>query len=342
MAAAILKKEGYEVEGIFLEFWKSIKSEEGYASAKKMAGALGIPLKKINAQKEFKKKIVDSFIEGYKAGRTPNPCVICNPEMKFRILMDQMRKKKADFMATGHYARSAKSKVESEKFSFKLLRAKDRLKDQSYFLYGLKRGQLEKIIFPLGDYPKSQVKSMAKRMNLLVADREESQDVCFISRDGFGDFLKKNIRNNPGKICDISGKELGSHNGLHFYTIGQRKGINLGGKGPYYVIKKDELRNILVVSNKKEDLLSDEFGISRVNWISDNIKFPLKAEIKVRYHSNPVCGTIAEVKSSSFKVKSAGKNYRIKLDEPQKAVTSGQSAVFYRGDEVLGGGIIIG
>jgi tRNA-specific 2-thiouridylase len=353
MTAALLKKEGYEVEGIFLEFWKNKNSEEGYESARKMAEILGIQLHKVNAEEDFKKKIIDEFIREYESGRTPNPCVICNPRMKFKVLMDEMRKINADFMATGHYARLRretpntkyqilnKAKYSKSKSTIHLMKAEDKTKDQSYFLYGLNQKQLEKIIFPLGDYLKSRVREIAREMNLPVADREESQDVCFVSQDNFGNFLKKYIKNIPGKICDMSGKELGKHEGLHFYTIGQRKGINLGGEGPYYVIKKNISKNMLIVSNK-EDLLVDEFKVNEVNWISTDIEFSLKAEIKVRYHSNPVCGTIMEVKSSKFKVKSAGKNYRIKLDEPQEAITPGQSAVFYRGDEVLGGGIITG
>jgi tRNA-uridine 2-sulfurtransferase len=327
VVAALLKKEGYDVEGVFLKFWKDEKNKESFESAKKMAGLLNIPLFKVIAEKDFKKKIVNKFIDSYRDGYTPNPCVVCNPEMKFDILLKEMNKRDADFVATGHYANTKGGK---------LFKAKDKSKDQSYFLYGLKSNQLDKIIFPLGKYLKSQVRKIAEEMDLEVANRDESQDICFVAQNNFDDFLNEHIEINPGKIEDVSGKVLGKHKGLHFYTIGQRKGINLGGDGPYYVVKKNIKKNLLIVSNEKDKktISRDSFEIKSVNWIAKDIEFPLKTKTKIRYGSNPVYATI-------LKVGSREKIYNVKFDESQKAITPGQSAVFYDNEKVLGGGIIV-
>ncbi len=327
VTALLLQKEGYEVEGVFLDFWKSAKSADGFVSAQKVADFLGIKLHKVDAREEFKKAIVNEFIEEYRAGRTPNPCVICNPQMKFKVLLAEAEKRKADFVATGHYAQ-----IKKETDNCRLLRAKDETKDQSYFLHRLNQKQLKKIIFPLGEYLKTEVREIARKAGLPTARRKESQDVCFIEQDNFADFLKKYIKNKEGEIADKNGNVLGKHYGLHFYTIGQRRGIDLGGDGPYYVIKKDIKNNRLIVSNRKDDLLIDKFLVENVSWISPDIQFPLEAKIKIRYHSDFVRGIIES--------ESASKEVRVKLFKPQKAITSGQSAVFYADEEALGGGII--
>ncbi len=344
VTAFLLKKKGYEVEGIFLDFWESEKSRDAFKSAESVAKTLKIPLTKIDARKEFKRIIVEEFIEQYKKGQTPNPCVVCNPQMKFKVLLDEAEKKKADFVATGHYA---KVKCESQNYlkklifrqtdkSCDLLKAKDKTKDQSYFLYGLSPTQLEKIIFPLGDYLKTEVRKIARKIGLPTAQREESQDVCFITQAKFGDFLKKYIRNNKGEIVNENGAVLGRHYGLSFYTIGQRKGIDLGGNGPYYVIGKDVKKNRLIVSNDEQKLFSDNFLVKNVNWIisESKKKFPLKAKIKVRYHSNLIYGIIKPHGVDSDLLE-------VRLSKSQKAITPGQSAVFYDGDKVLGGGVIV-
>lgn len=339
VTALLLQKKGYEVEGVFLDFWKNTKSKDGFMSAQKVAKFLDIPLHKVDARKKFKKIIVDEFIKEYEKGNTPNPCVLCNPTMKFKILMEEMNKRRADFMATGHYAKitaikqnlNYKQKVKKNK-KYKLFRAKDKTKDQSYFLYGLSQDQLSKIIFPLGNYLKSEVRDMAKEAGLSTAKREESQDVCFITQKNFSDFLKKYIKNKKGKIVDENNNVLGEHYGLHFYTNGQRKGIDLGGNGPYYVIRKDLKKNNLIVSNDKNKLYSKEFLIKETNWLVPDLKFPVSAMTKIRYHSDFVRAIIILDKNK--------KMYQIKLDNSQRAITSGQSAVFYLRDEVLGGGII--
>jgi len=346
VTVSLLQKEGYEVEGIFLEFWKGSKSKEDFKFAKKMANVLNVQLSKVSAEKDFRKKVVDEFIKEYENGNTPNPCVICNPRIKFDILLKEMKKRSVDFLATGHYVRQKrKFSIFNFQFSNRLFQARDKVKDQSYFLYRLKPEQLEQTVFPLGNSMKSEVKKIAEKIGLEMADKKESQDVCFVSQNNFNNFLKKYIKNNSGEIQNSSGKVLGEHLGLHFYTIGQRKGIDIGGKGPYFVVKKDIKNNLLIVSNDKEKkkFWKDNFKIKNTNWISKDIEFPLKTKVKVRYHSNVVCATILEIqRNKEHKVENEKKIYEVKLNKAQKAITSGQSAVFYSEDrEVLGGGIII-
>ena len=336
---ALLQKDGYDVEGVFFEFWKNSKSESGFQSAKKAAEFLNIILSKVDVAEEFKKTVVDNFIGEYKNGKTPNPCVMCNPEMKFKALLDMAKKKKFDFVATGHYAKIVSEREMSDKQKifkneYGLFKAKDRTKDQTYFLHRLSQEQLSKIIFPLGDYLKSEVRKIAEEIGLPTAKRKESQDVCFIPQNGFEKFLEKYIKNQPGEITDKNGYVLGEHRGLFFYTIGQRKGINLGGSGPYYVIKKNFKENKLIVSNDKNDLLKNEFLIKNVNWIKQNLKFPFRATAKIRYHSEPAYATIMLIDKENG-------IYRVNLEQEREAITSGQSAVFYSGNRVLGGGIII-
>jgi len=324
VAASLLQKSGFEVVGVFLEFWKTDNSN--FDDAKKVADLLGITLHKVDAKDEFKKKIVDHFISEYKSGRTPNPCVLCNPNMKFRILLNKMFELEGDFVATGHYAKIQEGR---------LFQAKDKRKDQSYFLYGLEKRQLEKILFPLGDHTKDEIRKIALDLNLPVAQKSESQDICFVLGKDFGDFLKKYIKSEEGEILDTHEKVLGKHTGLPFYTIGQRKGINLGGDGPYYVVEKNISKNELIVTNDPEDsrLTKDEMIVREINWINENLSFPLKKEVKIRYQSDPICATIEPIEDNL-------KKCRVKFDTPQKLVTPGQSAVFCDGHEVLGGGII--
>lgn len=357
VAAFLLQKEGYVVEGVFIDFIGGEKSRQDFQKAQTVAKKLKIPIYKFDAQKEFKEKIIDKFVADYARGVTPNPCVICNSEMKFRILIEEADRRGIERVATGHYSRvrelkkikkSHQSSVNSQQFAdkekvsselpitdYQLLIARDLSKDQSYFLYRLNQAQLERIIFPLGEYLKSEVREIAQVNNFELRDEKESQDICFIANNDFKNFIGKKIKDKSGEIVDKTGKKLGEHKGLHFYTIGQRKGINLGGDGPYYVIKKDGIKNQLVVSNNPEDLNCPDnyFEIGAVNWIFSDLAFPREAKVRVRYHSSEEYAIITEGKTGFYKVQ-LGKN--------QKAVTSGQSAVFY-GDagEVLGGGIII-
>jgi tRNA-specific 2-thiouridylase len=216
-----------------------------------------------------------------------------------------------------------------------LLVAKDLNKDQSYFLYRLTPEQLGRVIFPLGDYLKSEVRKIAQENNFEIKNEEESQDVCFITNNDFNKFISEKIKNNPGEIINMEGKKLGEHKGLHFYTIGQRRGINLGGDGPYFVIKKDKIKNQLIVSNKADDLDCPEgtFRIKDANWIRKDLEFPLRTKVKTRYRSQEKYVIIVK-ENEDF--------YQVKFDKNQRAITQGQSAVFYADSgEILGGGIII-
>jgi len=325
VAALLLKNKGYDVQGIFLDFFNGKKA---ISEVKKVSAKIRIPLKIIDASGNLKKIVVKYFLEELKKGDTPNPCVVCNKEIKFKILFEKMLELKADFVATGHYAqvhevKSQKSKVKS----FGLFEARDKNKDQSYFLYKLNQKELSKIIFPLGEYTKTEVRKIAKKFKLSVFDKKESQDICFIPENGHETFLKKNLKLDQGKIIDYRGDILGKHRGLPFYTIGQRKGIKIGGAGPYYVIRKNFKQNALIVGSEKE-LFSKKMKLKNINWIVDKPKLPFKTFIRTRYRSILVYATINKD--------------GVEFEKPQRAITPGQSAVFYsKKGEVIGGGVIV-
>ena len=329
VAAAILKNRGYDVVGVFMKFWSEpgktrenlCCSAKARMDAKRVAIKLNVPFYVLDVQKEFKKRVADYLINEYKKGNTPNPCVECNKWIKFRFLLKKAWQLKADFIATGHYARVKNAK---------LLVAKDTKKDQSYFLWTLKQNQLKKILFPIGDYAKEQVREMAKKFGLPVFKKKDSQEICFINTC-IEDFLKKYIKQKSGPIITIDGKKVGEHEGLVFYTIGQRKGIKIGGTGPYYVVKKDFKRNALIVSNppaggQNKDLLQKEMMVKNVNWVSGK-SYNGKCKVKIRSMTKMADATI--------------KRNKVIFNKPQRAITSGQSAVFYKKNEVLGGGIIV-
>ena len=300
VAAALLKRAGFNVEGIFLKLYDSPRFKDGEKRAKKIAKILGIPLRILDSRKEFKKTVIGYFLREYKRGRTPNPCVICNKKIKFNF---------RGWLATGHYVR----KVDS-----KLLRAKDKEKDQSYFLWMLNQKQLKRILFPVGNYTKAEVKKLARKFRLPVFAAPESQEICF---------TPPRIKQKRGRIVDTGGKILGQHQGLAFYTIGQRKGIGLSG-GPYWVLDKDFKRDFLIVTKNEKDLYKKELICENVNWLSGKEpKLPLKVKAKIRYRHKPASAKIY-------------KNHKVIFNQPQRAITPGQSVVFYRGQELLGGGII--
>ncbi len=323
--ALLLKNKGYDIEGLFLDFFNDKKA---IREVKRISNKIGMPLEIFNASEEFKKRVIKYFLDELKRGNTPNPCVKCNKEIKFKILFEKMLELKADFVVTGHYAqvreiKSKKSKVKR----FGLFEAKDRSKDQSYFLYSLNQKQLAKIMFPLGKYTKTEVRKIAKKFKLPVYDKKESQNICFIPENGYENFLRKMLRLKQGKIVDSGSKALGKHSGLPLYTIGQRKGIKIGGNGPYYVIRKDSEQNRLIVGSEKE-LYIQEMKLKELNWISDKPKLPLKMLLRTRYR-NPLVSAIIN------------KDNKVIFDKPQRAITPGQSAVFYsKKGEVIGGGII--
>jgi tRNA-uridine 2-sulfurtransferase len=356
VSAALLKKANFDVTGVFFIF--SDKNDKSIEDAKKVSKILEIELIVADVRKKFKKEGEGYFLREYALGRTPNPCVICNERVKFKVLFEEMNRIKADHMATGHYARlwrefpisiplgrdqfsnkSQRINSKSKIFS-KLFQAEDKTKDQSYFLYRLPPKYLEKMIFPLGGLKKIEVKAMAKKLKLPVAEKKESQDVCFLSDISVDDFLKKKLVLKEGKIVDTDGKIVGAHSGLALYTIGQRRGINIGGTGPYWVVRKDRKRNILVVSNNPGEMIakSREIFLKKVNWVSQKPKLPVRLLVQARYQGEKVYATIHESK----KGQPAGKReYIVKFDVLKKAVAPGQSAVFYgETGEVIGGGII--
>ncbi|MDD5012895.1 MAG: tRNA 2-thiouridine(34) synthase MnmA [Candidatus Pacebacteria bacterium] len=311
MAASILKDQGFEVIGVFMRLNNPTEQLE---KAKKIAKALNIDLKVIDVRKEFKKLIIDYFLEQLKKGNTPNPCVMCNELIKFELFIKKTKKFKPDFIATGHYARIKNNRI---------FKAKDESKDQTYFLWRIKN--LDKVLFPLGDSLKEDLIKQAKNKKLPVFPYKESQEICFISGTT-NEFLKKKLKFIKGDIVDEKGKILGEHNGLFFYTIGQRKGIGLSG-GPYYVIKKDFKKNRLIVSSNEKLLLNKEVKLKDIKWINKQ-GLPLKIKAKIRYGQKEVEAILS-------------KNKVLKFKSPQRAITPGQSAVFYKGKELIGGGIII-
>jgi tRNA-specific 2-thiouridylase len=362
VAAALLKKEGFEVIGAFMKLANLPRFDAAKERAKKVAKILKIPFYVFNLEKEFKKKIIDYFLKEYKAGNTPNPCVLCNKEIKFGLLLERALSLDADFVATGHYARKKEIRENSclNSCRFAILRAKDKNKDQSYFLWMLNQEQLKRILFPIGNYKREEVEKLAKEFKLPVLKAKKSVEICFIEKT-VNEFLKKYLKKKSGLIVEkISGKNqkkhsnilqnvrtldgyriLGKHEGLWFYTIGQRKGIGLSG-GPFWVLEKDLEKNLLIVTRNEKDLLKGELFCKNVNWISGREpKLPLKVKAKIRYRQELADATIYPTFAHLRKCANIkNKIYKVIFKKPQRAITPGQSVVFYKGEEVLGGGII--
>lgn len=342
-AAALLKRDGFNVIGVFMKFWSEPDengdynnrccSAESEVRARLVAEKINIPFYVFDFKKEFKKKIIDYFLREHKKGRTPNPCVVCNREIKFELLFKKLKSLKADYIATGHYVRLRRKIPNSTTqrapriTNYKLFKAKDKEKDQSYFLWRLNQKLLEKALFPNGNYTKKEIRKLAKKFKLPSADAPESQEVCFI-KTAVNVFLKKRLKTKPGYIV-YKNKIIGKHQGLWFYTMGQRKGINLAN-GPYYVSDKDIKNNVLVVTKNEKNLFKKELTAKNVSWIYKAPELPAKVSAKIRYRH----------KSVSALIKKSGKNYKVEFLGPQKAITPGQSVVFYKGRELLGGGII--
>ncbi|MFZ5559538.1 MAG: tRNA 2-thiouridine(34) synthase MnmA [Patescibacteria group bacterium] len=344
VAAALLKNNGYDVVGVFMKFWKETNrknenrccSIEAKRDVQRVAIKLGIPFYVIDARKEFKKRVVDYFIKEYKKGNTPNPCVECNRWIKFRFLIEKALQSKADYVATGHYARVSKKFVNSKLIRYSLMTARDKQKDQSYFLWTLNQKQLKKILFPIGDYTKEQVRGMAKKWGLPVFEKKDSQEICFINAD-LRRFLESRIHAEKGPIITVEGKKVGEHEGLIFYTIGQRKGLPATpaswlawrAGNQVYVVRKDLKKNALIVSKSEKDLLQKEMLVKNVNWLRLDPfagRNSFRCKVKIRSTAPMFSATIKENK--------------IIFNKKQRAITPGQSVVFYLKNEVLGGGII--
>ena len=332
VAAALLKEAGdFEVIGVFMKLWSRSNInrrfwEPAEKRAQRIAQFLEIPLYTFNFEKEFKEKVIDCFLNRFREGATPNPCIVCNKEIKFGLLFEKGLHLRADFMATGHYVR-----IKEKKGVVSLLRGKDENKDQSYFLWNLSLAQLRNVMFPVGGYTKQEVRKLAKDFKLPIAEFPESQEICFVPQK-ITNFLEKHLKTKRGEVVDYQTKKIiGEHKGLWFYTIGQRKGIRLN-RGPFYVVGKNLKKNQLIVSQNEKDLYKKEIILKNVNWLlKPRPKLPQKVRTKIRYRHKMALGVISQMPN---------RKYKLKFNKAQRAVTCGQSAVFYRRDRLLGGGII--
>jgi tRNA-specific 2-thiouridylase len=353
VAAALLKEQGYDVVGIMLRLWSEPATEddegseravenkccsiESLGDARRVASLLDFPFYVVNVEQPFQETIVDYFYDEYAAGRTPNPCLRCNRQIRFTLLLERALALGADYLATGHYAR-----VETDATSGlrRLRRALDPAKDQSYVLHVLSQQQLRHALFPLGGFTKPEVRAMAAARGLPVASKAESQEICFVAANDYRGFMRRyatatgRAAPQPGPIFDVEGRELGQHQGLAYYTVGQRKGLGVSAREPLHVLRLDAARNALVVGSAA-DLLHERFSVGQTTFTAGVTPSELfRAEVKIRYKAVPVAGAVTPLPDGRAAVR---------LDEPQRALTPGQAAVFYggpEGDDVIGGGLI--
>jgi tRNA-specific 2-thiouridylase len=338
-AAALLLAQGYDVVGITLKLWPQdciSRAEDkccgpqAVADARSVAHKLGIPFYVIDEAADFQKLVIHYFAREYKAGRTPNPCVMCNEHLKFGNLIQRARQLGAEFIATGHYARVERDPQTGRHL---LKRARDLKKDQSYFLFSLRQDQFARVLFPLGEMTKPETRELARQNRLKTADKADSMEICFVPDNDYGKFLQQAglVEKHPGEIVDLSGRVLGHHDGIEFYTIGQRKGLRIAAAKPLYVLDLDPERNRVVVGDGSH-LECDTFTVQRCNWIPfAHPPAALEARVKIRY-SHP--GTPATITPQGAEAAT------VKLHAPQRAVTPGQACVFYDADVVVGGGWI--
>jgi len=330
VAACLLLEQGYSVYGVHLKlftFGDVALKKAAWAKVKDVTQNLGIPCKLLDLEEVFKTQVIDPFIQSYRDGYTPNPCVVCNKTIKFGAFFDYAVKELgADFISSGHYAR-----ILPIQDSLVLAKAVDTKKDQSYFLYQLDQTILSKLILPLGSLTKPEVRELTKQFSLLTDFGKESEDVCFFPGD-FKSFIPDWIMDKPGPVIDRSGKILGSHKGIHYYTIGQRQGLGIASSVPLYITNLDPIKNAVVVGSR-EEASARELFVQNIHWIHGSMPAPdVSLKAKVRYRG--VEKTVQICKS--------GEGYRVTFDEPQFAITKGQSIVFYDGEYVLGGGVIDG
>ncbi len=335
VAAALLKDQGYDVIGVMLHLWSDNDTEnrccapDAQQEARSIAAHLEIPFYVIDAQDAFYKAVVQPFIDGYAGGTTPNPCLNCNRQIRWKFLWSRAEALGAEYISTGHYARIGIS----ENGNYQLLKNPDPEKDQSYFLHVLTQDDLSRTVFPLAEYAKTEVRQLARGFGLSVADRPDSQDLCFVGHENYRDFLRKIDPTLliPGPILDSDGIKLGEHQGLADYTIGQRKGLGIAGPEPYYVLEKDLVNNALIIGFKNK-LGRSSFNADSINWISGNSPTkPIKSDIRIRYKSKSVPGIITPLDNNLAE---------IDLRDPIPDITPGQAAVFYNEYVCLGGGII--
>jgi tRNA-specific 2-thiouridylase len=338
VAAALLKEQGYEVTGMMLRLWSEPGREDSnrcctpdsMAQARRVAAKLDIPFYVIDAKDVFRETVVQYFLDGYARGETPNPCLICNRKIRWTFLLDHALALGADFMATGHYARIRKSDE-----GHQLLRAVDKNKDQSYVLHVLDQKRMQKALFPIGDYTKPEIRAIAERHGLPTASRKDSQDLCFLAGDDYRNFLKRHAAETltTGEIVNREGVTLGRHNGLANYTIGQRKGLGVASSVPLYVLGKDAARNTLIVGTG-EELGARELTARDVNWPAGEAPDrPFRAEVKIRYTAKEAEALVMPM--------DYGRQARVRFEAAQRDITAGQAAVFYQGEVMVGGGIIV-
>jgi len=362
VTACILQEQGYDVIGIHLRFWVDPEvpahvdgtkfpqnkccTLEGLTKTRQVAAKLGIPFYVLNFEDSFKENVVDFFVDGYAQGITPNPCIECNRTVKFGHFLQKMKELGADYIATGHYARIQKKTVKG-KVKYELLKAKDAIKDQSYFLYTLTQEKLKHILFPIGDFTKPQVREMAKKYGIPEMNQQkESQNLCFFPESKHGPFLQRYLKKHAfksGPIVTVTGEKIGEHNGLPNYTIGQRKGLGIGGiKGTqdgvhWYVVRIDQPNNVLVVG-QDADLFTAKLSAHNLSFVDDEFsgledgELKVSAKIRSRFPEQPAVCSLASGCDNNV--------LEVKFSRPQRAITPGQSVVFYDGEEVLGGGII--
>lgn len=355
-AAALLKEQGHELVGFTMQLWNQQRgisvdenddplpsrccSLDDVYDARRVAESLGMPFYVLNLEQEFEKSVVEPFVQSYLDGETPIPCVACNSRLKFASLDRMAQSLGCDKVATGHYARV---EYDAEKNRYRLFRGKNHWKDQSYFLWELTQAQLAHAFFPLGEMLKSEVRDIAREANLYVAEKQESQEICFVPDGNYSGFIDRYLEHEnrtgelpqKGEIVNAKGEKIGEHMGIHRYTIGQRRGLGISNEKPLYVVQIERAKN-QIVAGEKEELKSSVFVAKGVNWVAfDEPIESVRAEVKVRYRHEPAAATIYALPENCA---------RIVFDEPQSAVTPGQATIFYdteTSEEVIGGGWIV-
>ncbi|MBN47712.1 MULTISPECIES: tRNA 2-thiouridine(34) synthase MnmA [unclassified Methylophaga] len=340
VAALLLKQQGFDVEGLFMKNWVDYADEsectveEDRKDAQSVAGKVGVIFHEANFAMEYWDYVFKHFLEEYQAGRTPNPDILCNREIKFKAFLDHAMELGGYLIATGHYAR-----VRERDGKFQLLKGLDNTKDQSYFLYTLGQAQLSRTLFPLGELPKTEVREIAEKAGFINHDKKDSTGICFIGERRFREFLGRYIPAQPGEMRTPEGEIIGEHSGLMYYTLGQRQGLGIGGRKnssgePWFVAGKDmEKRILYVVQGEHEWLYSTKLTAEQLSWVADEApKLPCRASAKTRYRQPDQSCLITQDQQG---------NIQVEFDEPQRAVTPGQSVVFYQDDVCLGGGIIV-
>ncbi|HET9411974.1 MAG TPA: tRNA 2-thiouridine(34) synthase MnmA [Candidatus Saccharimonadales bacterium] len=343
LTAALLHEQGYDVTGVYMKNWTQdlpgmkCPWADDLADAKRVAVQLNIPFKVFDFQKEYKQKVVDYMIAEYQAGRTPNPDIMCNQEVKFKVFLEAALEDGADVIATGHYARvknaisGPNSKV-NDKLG-ELLVAEDTAKDQTYFLYRITQAALARTLFPLGDMTKQQVRQEAQKRGLITADKKDSQGICFVGKVGIKEFLQQYVTAEPGDIIDTqTGKIVGQHEGAIFYTFGQRHGLGVGGGLPYYVVGKDMAKNQVFVTTNLNDsaLWRSGLKLEQIHWINHTPTPGATYKVRTRYLAPLVDCSVTTQDGAVV----------VQLAEPERAITPGQSAVMYHNGRVIGGGIV--